>query len=329
MAISTGGVVSNTGLALHRLGANVRLMATVGDDPLGRLIIAALNERDAALSQSIGVRPGQPSSYSIVLSPAHADRTFLHCTGHNDTFGIKDVDFALLESARLFHLGYPPLLPRLMADDGAELEQLFRRAKATGVVTSLDMTLPDPNGPSGQVNWRKCLERTMPYVDIFVPSIEEILFMLRRPDFETWRGEIKDHLTARYLADLAEELLSMGGVIVGFKLGSMGFYLHTARRLDRLTRLALPVSDWAAVRLFTPAYTVEVVTTLGAGDSAYAGFLAALLRGLSPAEAARMACAAGACNVEAADATSGVRTWEATRARMAAGWPTRDEGLPD
>ena len=34
--ISTGGVVSNTGLALHRLGMKVELMGKVGDDFFGK-----------------------------------------------------------------------------------------------------------------------------------------------------------------------------------------------------------------------------------------------------------------------------------------------------
>jgi Sugar kinases, ribokinase family len=69
LAISTGGSVSNTGLALHRLGANVRLMATVGDDLLGQIIIAFLRERDPLLAEMIAVKQGHASSYTIVLSP--------------------------------------------------------------------------------------------------------------------------------------------------------------------------------------------------------------------------------------------------------------------
>lgn len=34
-----------------------------------------------------------------------------------------------------------------------------------------------------------------------------------------------------------------------------------------------------------------------------------------------MAVAVGACNVEAADAYSGLRTWEDTLARIQSGWP--------
>ncbi len=58
----------------------------------------------------------------------------------------------------------------------------------------------------------------------------------------------------------------------------------------------------------------------GSGDSTIAGFLAGLLRGLSPEAAVTAAVAVGACNVEAADTLSGLRSWEETMARVAAGW---------
>ena len=72
-----------------------------------------------------------------------------------------------------------------------------------------------------------------------------------------------------------------------------------------------------------PAFVVDVVGTTGAGDAAYGAFLAAMLHGLPPAECAQMACAVGACNAEQADATSGVRPWDETRQRIAAGWATQ------
>jgi sugar/nucleoside kinase (ribokinase family) len=86
--------------------------------------------------------------------------------------------------------------------------------------------------------------------------------------------------------------------------------------------------SWDKDEVWSPAFQVDVVGTVGAGDSAYAGLLTALLKGLPPDQAVRWACAAGACNVEAADATSGVRTWEATQVRMDSGWPTKDIRLP-
>jgi sugar/nucleoside kinase (ribokinase family) len=328
--ISTGGAVSNTGLALHQLGVNVRLMATVGDDLSGQVMIAFLKDRDPKLCELITVCPDQPSGYTIVLTPQNADRIFLHNPGSSATFSSTDLDFSLIGKAKLFHLGYPPVLPRLIVHDGEEIENLYREAKATGVVTSMDMTVPDPQGPSGQVNWKRILTRVLPYVDIFLPSIEEILFMLRRADFDTWQHQILSHLTADYLASLADELIGMGSVIVGFKLGEMGFYMQTADNTEftRLERLPIHVPDWDNICRWSPAYQVDVVGTTGAGDSCYAGFLTALLRGMNPDEATRWACAVGACAVEVADATNGVRSWEETHRRMEANWPSHNMRLP-
>ena len=331
MILATGGAVSNTGQALHRLGLNVGLMSTIGDDFIGEAILKIIRARDPQLTDLITVRPGHSSSYTIVLAPQRSDRTFLHHTGPNQNFGAQDIDFARLRDTRVFHLGYPPLLPRLVADEGRELRDVFQKAQAAGAITAMDMTLPDPDGATGRADWRAILAHTLPHVDIFIPSIEEIIFMLRRPDFDAWRGDVLSHLTSDYLSTLADELLSMGVAIAGFKLSEMGFYLKTApasRILPLNRHLPLDAEAWGSVTLWQPAFQVDVVGTIGAGDAAYAGFFAALLRSLPPAEALRRACAAGACNVEAADAVSGVRSWAETEARLQAGWPVHSRRLP-
>jgi sugar/nucleoside kinase (ribokinase family) len=326
---STGGSVGNTGVALHRLGVNVRLMATVGDDLPGRLVISFLEAIDTKLTQFISLRSGLRGSYTIVLSPQDVDRVLMHDPGPNTQFGVAEVDFSVIAGAKLFHLGYPPILQRLIANDGEELQEIFKRAKATGVATSLDTSFPDPLGQAGRADWHKILSRCLPFVDIFVPSVEEIIFMLRRPDYKKWHGQVLSSLTAEYLAGLADELFEMGVVIAGFKLGEYGFYIQTtdAPLFQRLQRLPLDVEKWAGIKVWTPAFQVNVVGAAGAGDSAYAGFLGALLRGMLPDEAARWACAVGACNVEAADATSGVRSWQETQARLDTGWPIRSERI--
>ena len=328
--ISTGGAVSNTGLALHRLGVNVRLIATVGDDLIGRIIIAFLKDRNPALGELIAVRPGLASAYTIVLTPERVDRIFLHCPESASAFDIDDIDFPLIGKARIFHLGYPPILPRLIADDGEQLAAIFQQAKAMGAVTSCDMAVPDPQGKSGQADWPKILRRALPYIDIFIPSVEEILFMLRRADFDAWGSNALSYITADYLSALAGELLDMGSAIVGFKLGAMGLYVRTAglARLDCLHRLPLNRKDWANIREWRPAFQAKVVNTTGAGDSCYAGFLTAMLHGMNPADAVRWGNAAGACAVETADATSGVRSWEAIERRMESGWAVEALQLP-
>jgi hypothetical protein len=81
------------------------------------------------------------------------------------------------------------------------------------------------------------------------------------------------------------------------------------------------VDAWAGRQLWSACFQVDEVGTAGAGDATIAGFLAALLGGLLPEDAVTAAVAVGACNVEAADALSGIRPWDATLGRVAAGWP--------
>jgi sugar/nucleoside kinase (ribokinase family) len=258
------------------------------------------------------------------------DRFFLHCPGTNDIFSAEDIDYTLVGQAGLFHFGYPPIMRRMYMQGGAGLEQVYRRAKATGVTTSLDMTLPDPSSPGGQADWAAILGRVLPYVDIFLPSIEELLFMLRRkPSADLTyaagdAGDLLEQVTPELLADVSSELLHLGVKMAVIKLGQRGLYLRTAgaERLSQMGRAApanLPA--WANQELWAPCFQVEVVGTTGAGDATIAGFLSSLLRDVTPLQAMLAAVGVGACDVEAADATSGIRSWEATLQRIASGWP--------
>ncbi len=143
-------------------------------------------------------------------------------------------------------------------------------------------------------------------------------------------GDILPAVTPELLADISGELLAMGAKIVGLKLGYRGIYLHTASEavLQEMGR-ARPsdVAAWADRELWAPCFQVDVVGTAGSGDATIAGFLSALLRDMTPEQAVNAAVAVGACNVEAADTLSGVRPWDETLRRMAAGWPRRSESV--
>lgn len=320
--MATGGAVSNTGLALHKLGLKTQLMGKIGQDLFGQAILNLVKESGQHLADGMTVVSDEASSYTVILSPPNTDRIFFHCPGTNDTFSARDVNYDLLNQVDLFHFGYPQLMSRMYQNDGAELIDMFRRAKATGVTTSLDTAMPDPNAPSGRANWLAILEATLPHVDLFLPSIEEILLMLYPNIFE----EVKNgtaQITPPLASDIATGLLSMGTKIVLLKAGQLGLYLRTPdgatlanlgrARPDNLTR-------WANREFWVPVFKTRPVGTTGAGDSAVAGFLAAFLRDRPPTETVTMAAAVGACNVEAADAVSGIRSWEETVARIEAGW---------
>ena len=89
--LSTGGSVSNTGLALHRLGLDVRLLARIGDDFIANLIRDILRAHGEGLADHLSVAHDEPSSYTIVINPPGVDRSFLHCPGTNNTFGPEDI----------------------------------------------------------------------------------------------------------------------------------------------------------------------------------------------------------------------------------------------
>jgi sugar/nucleoside kinase (ribokinase family) len=323
--LSTGGPVSNTGLALHKLGVPVRLIAKVGADSFGHVVTRIIDAIDPELLSGMELDPQAITSYSIIISPPHIDRIFLHCPGANHDFGSDDVGTAQLAQTDLLHFGYPPLMRRIYANGGRELADLLGRAQAIGVTTSLDLCYPDPHSEAGQLDWVALFRSVLSHVDVFAPSLEELLFMLRRTTFDelTARGSVVDQATPALLHDLSDELIGLGVKIVLIKLGARGAYLRTASvsAIDRLGRAA--PSDraaWADRELWAPCFEVKVIGTTGSGDATIAGFLSALLRDASPGETMTLAVAVGACNVEATDALSSVRSWEDTTQRIAQGW---------
>jgi sugar/nucleoside kinase (ribokinase family) len=326
VTFATGGAVSNTGLALHRLGISTWLMGKVGNDLLGRAVRQTVASHGVELAEGMVVDGTTDTSYTVIISPPGVDRIFLHCPSANDTFSAADVDYDAVTGARLFHFGYPPIMRRMYEEGGVQLVEIFRQVKALGVTTSLDMALPDPASAAGRADWAAILQASMPYVDVFLPSIEEILYMLRRETYEVFSREVGGFLsqvTPALLSDLGSELLAMGGKVVGFKLGDRGLYVCTAGRAAIESLGAACLSDasaWADRELWAPCFQVQVAGTTGAGDATIAGFLAGLLRDLSPEDAVTAAVAVGACNVETADALSGVRPWDEMWRRVEGGW---------
>jgi sugar/nucleoside kinase (ribokinase family) len=319
-SISTGGAVSNTGLALQHLGINTRLLARVGTDQFGSTIRQILASH--ALSHTTGIVTSAEvsTSYSITISPPDSDRRFLHHPGANDDFCAEDVKDVDVIDARLFHFGYPPLMAHMYANDGAQLTELFRRMKSLGLTTSLDMAFIDPTSPAGRANWRLILKNTLPFVDIFLPSLDEISFML---------GQDTDApVNVFLLTDVSNELLEMGAKMVILKLGDLGLYLHTASAsvLNGLGR-ACPsdLKTWGNYESWQPCFEIKAVNTSGSGDATIAGFLASILYDRTPVEALTTALAVGALNVEAKDQQNKTCTWEETWERINSGWTRKSE----
>jgi sugar/nucleoside kinase (ribokinase family) len=333
VTFAPGGPVPNTGIALHRLGVPVDLIARVGADPFGQIVREIIAAQGLRLAEGITADEHSATSYTVIICPPGMDRFFLHCPGTNDIFCAEDIDMRLVAQAGIFHFGYPPIMRRMYMEGGAGLVEVYRRAKATGTTTSLDMTLPDPSSPGGQADWDAILEGVLPYVDIFAPSIEELLFMIGYPPImqrktydemsQAGGAGLLEQVTPELLSDVSSQLLRLGVKMAVIKLGERGLYLRTAgvEQLGQMGRGApADLAAWADQELWAPCFQVEVIGTTGAGDATIAGFLSGLLRDLPPLQAMLAAVGVGACDVEAADATRGIRAWEETLQRIAAGW---------
>lgn len=326
--IHTGGSAANTGLAMKLLGADVHILGKVGADDFGRIVKASLESR--GITKGLITDEHSATSYTVVLAVPGIDRIFLHDPGANNTYRAEDISDEELEDARLFHFGYPPLMKRMYQNGGEELEKLLRRVKEKGIPVSLDLAAVDPQSDAGSADWKAILKKCMPYVDIFVPSIEELLFMMDREKY----GAVLEKAAGRDVTEilsypedvrpLGEALLEWGAGIVLIKCGKAGLYLACAgkERLEKLSgSMDLNVEAWAGRRLFEKSYQPEkVCSATGAGDTCIAAFLIAALLGRRPEECARLAAAEGASCVEAYDSLSGLRTLEQLEEKIAAGW---------
>lgn len=330
---SIGGTVSNTGQALHKLGVDTRLIGRVGDDELGQVADNILLSNHPTLRENM-VRGEEGTSYTIVINPPGVDRMFFHHPGSNDKFSADDVDYDLVAKSRLFHFGYPPLMRLMYEDEGNHLVELLRRAKETGATVSVDMALPDPNSPAGKTDWRKILDSALPYVDVFLPSIEEIAYMVKQDLYREWQrqqpqGDLSTFVTPENVKLLGDEIINRGVKIAVIKLGEHGLYARTVEE-NKMVQMgrAQPsnLDQWVEKEIWSACYQVDVVGTAGSGDATIAGFLAAMLKGGSLEDAVDMGVAVGACCVEAADTQGGIQTWEETRKRIDEGWKKHSLG---
>ncbi len=322
--VHTGGSVANTGLALKMLGSDVTLLGKVGDDAFGKLVERLFAGYGAA---GLVVDPGSDTSYSVVLAIPGLDRVFLHDPGANDTFTGTDIPEAALEDAELFHFGYPPLMKKMYEDGGEELAAIFRRVHDKGIATSLDFAAIDPDSAAGRADWQAVLKKVLPYVDFFVPSFEELCYMLDRGLYDrlaSLGGDMTEHIDiASHVEPLARTLLEMGCGSVLIKCGTAGLVYCTGDMSRVGSRLGLNRAAWAQKSGFQPIFrAAEVRSATGAGDACIAAYLTAVLLGRDPARSAAIAAAEGACAVTSFDALSGLRPVEELETMIDGGWET-------
>ena len=158
--------------------------------------------------------------------------------------------------------------------DGKETAEFLKECKALGKTTVLDVCWDH------KAKWGELLNQAMPYIDIFMPSIDEA-------------REISKESTVE---KMAEVFFSRGVKSVVIKCGSDGCYVQEKK--DEKGYMSPACKG------------VTAVDTTGAGDSFCSGFLAALSKGYDFKTCALMGNATGAHCVMERGATTGIKSFE-------------------
>ncbi len=270
ITMNNGGNAMTAAINLRKLGVESYIVGMVGTDMFGEFLRNKLNDTDADV-RGLCVSDKVQTSTSVLMIDKSGERSYFHCTGTNAVFSEKDIDYSIIEECDMVFVTGSFLMDTF---DGEETMEFLKRCKDMGKTTFLDVCW-DAKG-----QWGKLLDMSMPYIDYFMPSIDEAICIAQKNNPE----------------EIADVLVSKGAKNIIIKLGSKGSYLRKEGETSG--------------RIFPPYYVENPVDTVGAGDSFCSGFLAEFARGGSLDDCMKSANAAGAHCVMAKGATAGMKTYE-------------------
>src|SRR3954469_3655495 len=267
LVLTTGGIVSNSGIAMARLGMRVAAFTYVGNDEWANVIRHRYAEEGIDTSALVTHPIGATSTTAVLIDPS-GERTFVHCVGAPRLLDRESMlsRIDLFAQSRAMLLGYYPLMTRLQPD----LPRVLAEIRKTGCLTAMDSA-----GDGGRMD---PLASILPHLDFYVPNETEAAN-------QTGRSEPRGMIQAFRDAGAKGWL--------GIKLGAQGALLSP--------------SPGEFIDVSVVKAPDKVVDTTGAGDSFYAGLIAGVLKGLAPVDAGRLAAATGACCVTGLGGSTAIR----------------------
>lgn len=272
-----GGKGANQAVAAARLGATVEMVGKVGNDPFGRERLQGLRAERVG-TRCVAVEPGVPTGVALITLERSGENRIIVVPGANGQLSPADVaraaSLSLFDWAQivLVQLEIPP------ATVAAVLEQATKHS-----VPVVLNPAPAPAEPFPDSWWSQ--------VSVIVPNRTEAALLSGVPT-DTPEGVEK----------AARALLAKGVRRVVITAGREGAFVLGSEPVDGLTRTNDGQGRWI------PAFPVEPVDTVGAGDT----FCAALATGLAAGEtllsAARFAAAAAAIAVTRPGASAAAPT---------------------
>jgi len=160
--MSPAGTAGGTAVVLARLGADVRSLGAVGDDPAAEALLALL-EREGVDASGLVRKPDHQTSASVIPVRPNGDRPAWHCIGANGAFTLDDLGPSALDDLTHLHLGGPEFL------GGEAAGRLLGDARERGAVTSVDLLAP---GDPDLLAW---IADALPHTDYLLPNDEQVL----------------------------------------------------------------------------------------------------------------------------------------------------------
>jgi sulfofructose kinase len=238
--ITTGGTAANAAVAMARLGADVQLFASLGDDSIGNGIVEALRSEGIDCSTLRQV-PGRASPVSAIIVDRIGERMIV---SYADPLLPRDTDWL---PDRLPD-GVNAVLGDTRWQEGSA--HLFKLAREAGIPAVLDA------------------DREPERVPELLTLATHIAFSMQGLRDITGHSDARRALEAFTLGD---------DVWLGVTNGGEGLFYWSGGAVHHL-----------------PAFPIQPVDTLGAGDVWHGAFAVRIAEGASPYEAARFATAAAA-----------------------------------
>ena len=265
----SGGKGANQAVAAAKLGAQVHLIARVGDDDFGAHLLTCLQAHKVNTTH-VTVTEGVSSGCAMILVDGQGENTIVVSPGANARLSPADVDAARDVIARASVVVMQLEVP---ADTIAHAIELCRKLN---VRTILD---PAPVPLEG-------LTESLSKVSILTPNQSEAQALL--PSGSMGRMKRTKLVDAK---QIASELLALGPDAVVLKLGAKGAMVLD-NGLDGSVNRASPRAG-GVIEQIAP-FRTDVVDTTAAGDAFTAALAVAISESKPLRDAARFANAAGA-----------------------------------
>lgn len=315
-SFAPGGSAPQTALALSSLSISVAVLTHIGKDPHGETLRNLLNR--AGVDTSTLIETNNHTSLAVLPLLTDGRRGCFVSLGCNLSATPEAIlpkaiiDRCITAQLRVFHFGYPHLMPHLQGNSLRSLLETVKR-EAPSVLLSIDVNGADrKETPECQV-----LLPALEMVAAIHANLEEacVITGLESP-------ESASRLSADKIKPIVEWFTDNGAGIALVTCGKDGVFAATSKHPSRVSLSKQLEADVFVHRAaFAVSESVEINAS-GAGDAFTAGVLAELAQSLGGNGLVRLADCGLASALHRIDGTLvGNRTdpaelWKAVQARL-------------